>query len=116
MQFFLCLHKVQSCLIIACPPSTNYRALQPTVSAEKIASAAILSSHRGGNNTLFAIFIDQSYLMSPIVLVHGLVTPMKIEGKSYALWSTLWAHSDDVALDIRSDDIANNAIRPMFIT
>ena len=61
------------------------------------------------------MFIDQSYHVSPILLVYGLVTPMKIEGESYALLITLWTHSDDVALAVRSDDIANNAIRPMSV-
>jgi hypothetical protein len=97
-------------------PAFNYcRELQPTVSSEKIATSALPSSHRGGNKNLFVIFFDQSYLMSPILLVYDLVTTMKIEGESYALLIALRTHSDDVALAVRSYDIANNAIRPISV-
>jgi hypothetical protein len=53
--------------------------------------------------------------MSPILLVFDLVTPMKIEGELNALLIAFWTHSDDVALAVRSYDIANNAIRPISV-
>ncbi len=53
--------------------------------------------------------------MSPILLVYDIVTPMKIEGELNALLIALWTHSNNVALAVRSYDIANNAIRPISV-
>ena len=89
--------------------------LKPVRLPNIVRSDGLPSSHRGGTNTFRMIFIDQSYLLSPILLLYGLGTPVRINCKSYAwLMTKRWSHLV-VTPSIWSDDIANNAIHPISV-